>query len=187
MTIGRFDRGCWFLIICALAVLIEGKSGVLESWFLFHGKRYQEIQKIHAKREMENTAVISLSLAAQVTVSTNGLLDKLNEWPRPLFGQERIFINDTKCRHMAYSPSRNSYRLAAFPNNLTYEERNCEEKFLYVLQVFVQSNQISKIEIVSDKKEYFSYDVIADYLEDYGYAVNAVTNDGMCAYICSKP
>ena len=66
-------------------------------------------------------------------------------------------------------------------------ERDKQEGFLYVLQVFVKSNQISKIEIVSDKKEYFSYDVIADYLEDYGYAVNAVTNDGMCAYICSKP
>ena len=183
MSIGKFDRGCWLLIICALVVLIEGKCGVLESWFHFHGKRHQEIRAI---KDKENTAVISLSLANKVTVNTNGLLDK-PEWPKPIFGRERIYINDKTSRHMAYSPSRNSYRLAAIPNHLTSEDCNDEEQFLYVLQVFVHSNQISKIAIIRDPKKYFSYDLIADYFGDYGYAVHAVTNDGRQAFLCVKP
>ncbi len=184
MTIGRFDRGCWFLIICALAVLIEGKSGVLESWFLFHGKRYGE-ERVRAQKR--RIAFDTLSFATEVRINSNGLLDKPG-WPDPVWGRECIEENATRYAcHRAYAPSSNSFRIAAIPDDLSNMERDKQERFLYVLQVFVKSNQISKIEIVSDKKEYFSYDLIADYLEDYGYAVNAVTNDGMCAYICSKP
>ncbi len=45
----------------------------------------------------------------------------------------------------------------------------------------------NRIAIIRDPKKYFSYDLIADYFGDYGYAVHAVTNDGRQAFLCVKP
>ena len=184
MTIGRFDRGCWFLTICALVVLIEGKCGLMESWFHFHGKHYEE-ERVRAQKR--RIAFDTLSFATEVRINSNGLLDKPG-WPDPVWGRECIEENATRYAcHRAYAPSSNSFRIAAIPDNLSNMERDKQERFLYVLQVFVKSNVISRIAIVHDPEVYLPNELIVGYFSRCGYAVNVVTNEGLRTFMCTKP
>lgn len=171
------------MILCALAVFFEANCGLLENWLHFHGKHYEE-ERIKARKR--KIVFGTLSFATELKIASNGLLDKPG-WPEPEFGQDCVIDDsDIYAYHMAYSPSSNSYRLAAIPDPLPKEKWVRERQSLYVLQVFAQSNRISKIEIIKDPEGYLSYDLVSSYLGSCGYDVHAITNAGICAFLCTN-
>ena len=179
MTIGKFDRGCRVLILCALSIIFMAQIDLF--FVLFRHKLSPEEL---AKVKKNYTMFDALAFATEVTVSTNGLLVS-SDSEMEMEAIQLPIVDGVEGYHMAYSPSGNSYRLAAVPCHLPECEQGQERQFLYVLHVFVRSNLISKIEVERDPEEYFPNDETAAFLRFSGYDVQVVTNDGKCAYICT--
>ncbi len=176
MKIGTFDRKVVFLILGALALILSALTDWIPFESLIIGKRRSGVSK---RKALESI----LELATIVTINPDGLLED----ERRGAGRDRLFydgFNGTQL--MAYSPSGNSYRLAVIPKHLSGLECGQEWQLPCVLQVSVQSNRISRIEIVHDPERCFSYDLIANGLRFYGYSVQVATNDGERAFICTK-